>query len=85
MLWGFFAAGGTGAFHKIDGIMRKMGGLKMISPKYRSISLSKYIPMERFYTFYGDGDLPPYTLHDQKYVDTCLSNISFQIMGVIME
>ena len=23
MLWGCFAAGGTGAFHKIDGIMRK--------------------------------------------------------------
>ena len=24
MLWGCFAAGGTGALHKIDGIMRKM-------------------------------------------------------------
>ena len=23
MLWGCFAAGGTGALHKIDGIMRK--------------------------------------------------------------
>ena len=23
MLWGFFAAGGTGALHKIDGIMRE--------------------------------------------------------------
>ena len=23
MLWGCFAAGGTGAFHKIDGIMRQ--------------------------------------------------------------
>ena len=23
MLWGCFAAGGTGAFHKIDGIMRE--------------------------------------------------------------
>ena len=24
MLWGCFAAGGTGALHKIDGIMRKL-------------------------------------------------------------
>uniref|UniRef100_A0A4W5P7Q8 Riboflavin transporter n=1 Tax=Hucho hucho TaxID=62062 RepID=A0A4W5P7Q8_9TELE len=33
MLWGYFAAGGTGALHKIDGIMRQEDYLPLIVPE----------------------------------------------------
>ena len=38
MLWGFFAAGGTGALHKIDGIMREGNYMDILKPNLKTLA-----------------------------------------------
>ena len=38
MLWGGFAAGGTGALHKIDGIMRKVNYVDILKQRHKDIN-----------------------------------------------
>uniref|UniRef100_A0A674C2Y1 Tc1-like transposase DDE domain-containing protein n=1 Tax=Salmo trutta TaxID=8032 RepID=A0A674C2Y1_SALTR len=55
MLWGCFAAGGTGALHKIDGIMR-MENYVDILKQHLKTSVRKALKMGRGWVFQHDND-----------------------------
>ena len=54
MLWGCFAAGGTGALHKIDGIMREENYVDMLKQRIktsvRKLKLGRKLVLERTMT-----------------------------------
>jgi hypothetical protein len=54
MLWGCFAAGGTGALHKIDGIMRQEDDVDILK-QHLKISFRK-LKLGRKWVFQMDND-----------------------------
>ena len=65
MLWGSFAAGGTGALHKIDGIMRQENYVDILKQHLKT-SLMK-IKLGRKWVFQMDND-PRHTSKVQNTV-----------------
>ena len=57
MLWVCFAAGGTGAFHKIDGIMRQENDVDILKQHLKTLKL------DRKWVFQMDNDIK-YTTKD---------------------
>jgi hypothetical protein len=55
MLWGSFAAGGTGALHKIDGIMREDNDVDILK-KHLKTSDRKLLKLGRKWVFQMDND-----------------------------
>ena len=58
MLWGCFAAGGTGALHKLDGIMRHENDVNILKQDLKT-SVGK-LKLGRKWVFQMDND-PNYT------------------------
>ncbi len=54
MLWGCFAAGGTGALHKIDGIMRKENYVDILKQHLKTSA--RKLKLGRKWVFQMDND-----------------------------
>lgn len=63
MLWGCFAAAGTGKLHKIDGIMRKEHYVEILKQNLKSSA--RMLKLGRNWTFQQDND-PKHTAHVVK-------------------
>ena len=74
MLWGCFAAGGTGALHKIDGIMRK-GNYVDILKQYLKTSVKK-LKLGRKWIFQMDND----PKHTSKVVAKLLKDNKVKVL-----
>uniref|UniRef100_A0AAZ3QWW3 Tc1-like transposase DDE domain-containing protein n=1 Tax=Oncorhynchus tshawytscha TaxID=74940 RepID=A0AAZ3QWW3_ONCTS len=68
MLWGCFAAGGTGALHKIDGIMRKKNYVYILKQHLKT-SVKK-LNLGRKWVFQMNND----PKHTSKVVAKCLKD-----------
>ena len=66
MLWGCFAAGGTGALHKIDGIMRRDNYVDIL--KHHLKTSVRKLKLGRKWVFQTDND----PKHTSKVVEKWL-------------
>ena len=76
MLWGCFAAGGTGALHKIDDILRE-GNYVDILKQHLKISVRK-LKLRRKWVFQMDND----PKHTSKVVAKWLKDNNVSVFGV---
>uniref|UniRef100_A0A674C7G8 Paired domain-containing protein n=1 Tax=Salmo trutta TaxID=8032 RepID=A0A674C7G8_SALTR len=74
MLWGCFAAGGTGALHKIDGFMRKENDVNILKQHLKT-SVRK-LKLGRKWVFQMDND----PKHTSKVVAKCLKDNKVKVL-----
>jgi transposase len=74
MLWGCFAAGGTGALHKIDGIMRKEHYVDMLKQHFNT-SVRK-LKLHRKWVFQMEND----PKHNSKVVAKWLKDNKVKVL-----
>ena len=75
MLWGCFAAGGTGALHKIDGIMRIENSVDILKQHLKT-SVRK-LTLGRKWVFQMDND----PKHTSKIVAKWLKDNKVKVLG----
>jgi hypothetical protein len=73
MLWGYFAAGGTGTHHKIDGITRKENYVDILKQHLKT-SVRK-LKLGRIWVFQMDNDAK----HTFKVVAKCLKDNNVKV------
>ena len=74
MLWGCFAAGGTGALHKIDGVMRKENYLDILKQHLKT-SVRK-LKLSRKWVFQMDND----PKHTSKVMEQWLKDNKVKVL-----
>ena len=74
MLWACFAAGGTGALHKIDGIMSKQNYVDILKQHLKT-SVRK-LKLGRKWVFQMDND----PKHTSKVVAKCLKDNKVKVL-----